>query len=506
MTQTPQSPKPATAKGPNQSSLTIAWQMPDPPVQPRDSFSFSSFSALANSPAAAANSQVAGKKVIGDMALALIRHAFNHNLSRFTAWQPSPDWDAEMVTAFKLAASIYKRGVSYSCPTQPETSTRPLRSGTYKIEMVAEDSLLLLPGPETMVVVDGNVAKHWQLPAFADAVVVDDVSEQNKSLELVEQLLAEHSQRGRAKHWLIFGGGILTDAAAFAADLAGCSFTLVPTTLLAMADACVGGKTGVNFSPYGKNQLGRFAFPAKVVCCPDFLMSLPERELLCGIAECLKHGILSGDTALIDTMMEIAQTGDFGLLRSQLLPVMAVKADVVAADPGEAGLRATLNFGHTLGHAIEALCQDHLRSSQGTNTEKGMDEVIRHGEAVYYGMAFAAILSAQYAGLSPAAKEQILNACTTCLPTMSLTAVQQATGFSQRSTDQLFAALYRKMTADKKNTTSGSTQTASQPPTKWVLLEKLGSCAKCPSGTSYTVSLRHDQVAAVWPMWLAALR
>ena len=106
-------------------------------------------------------------------------------------------------------------------------------------------------------------------------------------MPVLGELLAFLEKAPKDSNIHIIGGGILGDMGAFACALRGLPFTLIPTTLLGMADACIGGKTGVNFNPYGKNQLGRFAFPSRVVLFPGWLSTLSERDYLSGVAECV---------------------------------------------------------------------------------------------------------------------------------------------------------------------------------------------------------------------------
>jgi 3-dehydroquinate synthase len=175
------------------------------------------------------------------------------------------------------------------------------------------------------------------------------------------------------------GGGVVGDMAGFAAAtwLRGIAVVQVPTTLLAMVDASIGGKTGVNH-PGGKNLIGAFHQPRLVLVDPATLASLPEREFRAGMAEVIKYGVI-GDPGLFE---ELEAAGDLSsmaavgpaLLQRILERSATAKARVVAADEREAGLRAILNYGHTLGHVVETLC------GYGTWL---------HGEAVAIGMVAA---------------------------------------------------------------------------------------------------------------------
>jgi 3-dehydroquinate synthase len=197
-----------------------------------------------------------------------------------------------------------------------------------------------------------------------------------KTLSAVEQTcqwLAENGyDRGAAVVGV--GGGAATDHAGFAAAvyLRGIPFALCPTTLLAMVDAGVGGKTGVDL-PAGKNLVGAFHQPRAVVCDLGFLETLPARELTAGLAEVVKAGLIA-DAALFERLeREPVVPGSMGEI---VAAAVKVKVDVVSRDEFEGGRRAILNFGHTLGHAIEA------ESSYA----------LLHGEAVSLGMVAALAL------------------------------------------------------------------------------------------------------------------
>jgi 3-dehydroquinate synthase len=186
------------------------------------------------------------------------------------------------------------------------------------------------------------------------------------------------------------GGGVVGDVTGFAAAtyMRGVPFVQVPTTLLAQVDSSVGGKTAINH-PLGKNMIGAFYQPARVVCDLSTLATLPRRELVAGLAEVIKYGPIHDETFLgwIESHLEALLAGDAAALLHAVRRSCEIKAAVVGADERESGLRAILNFGHTFGHAIEA--------GLGFGTWL-------HGEAVGCGMVLAAHLSARL-GLVPAA-------------------------------------------------------------------------------------------------------
>ncbi len=209
------------------------------------------------------------------------------------------------------------------------------------------------------------------------------------SLNLVFNHLLEHGCDRRTVLYAL-GGGVVGDMTGFAAAtyMRGVPFVQVPTTLLAQVDSSVGGKTAINH-PMGKNMIGAFYQPARVVCDLGTLASLPPREMSAGLAEVIKYGPIA-DMAFfewIEDHIDALRANDREAMAHAVQRSCEIKAEVVGQDERESGLRAILNFGHTFGHAIEA----------------GLGYgVWLHGEAVGCGMVLAAELSAQL-GLVPAA-------------------------------------------------------------------------------------------------------
>jgi 3-dehydroquinate synthase len=188
---------------------------------------------------------------------------------------------------------------------------------------------------------------------------------------------------------LAFGGGSVGDLAGFAAGcfLRGISFAQVPTTLLAQVDAGIGGKTGVDL-PGGKNSVGLFHHPAFVICDTSILATLPKEEVRSGLVEVVKMAALLDLDLLerVEQRLDLLLTADPAELGQVVTAAAAAKIAVVERDPTEQGDRRLLNFGHTLGHAIESAC-----GYSG----------LRHGEAVGYGILFALRLALLH-GLAPA--------------------------------------------------------------------------------------------------------
>jgi 3-dehydroquinate synthase len=231
-----------------------------------------------------------------------------------------------------------------------------------------------------------------------DVVQLPD-GEQYKTLETVNKiydaLLA--SKHHRTTTLVALGGGVVGDMCGFAAATyqRGVNFIQIPTTLLAQVDSSVGGKTGVNH-PLGKNMIGAFHQPQAVIADTAVLRSLPDREFAAGIAEVIKYGLIA-DAAFfswLEENMDALLAKDDAALALAIERSCAIKADIVAQDEKETGVRAWLNLGHTFGHAIEA--------AQGYGSWL-------HGEAVAAGMAMALDLSSRIGWLNAEAPERLAN-------------------------------------------------------------------------------------------------
>ena len=249
-----------------------------------------------------------------------------------------------------------------------------------------------------VIVTDENVAKfHLEnvKSVFRDSScepksVIIPAGETYKNLETINYLWKSFLESGldRKSTVIALGGGVIGDMTGFAAStyMRGISWIAVPTTLLSMVDASIGGKTGFDL-PEGKNLIGSFYPPKLVLADPNFLFTLPERELCSGMAEVVKHGIISDP--------ELFRLSSHGLewvktnLEEVVKRAMAVKIKVIEEDPYEKGIRATLNLGHTIGHAVELVSQFELH----------------HGEAVAIGM----VAEAKYAERIGVAKQGLAN-------------------------------------------------------------------------------------------------
>ena len=262
------------------------------------------------------------------------------------------------------------------------TANLPSVSRTVAVTLAEEHS----PLPGYLETVRASLADAG---LTADAVALDippgETSEAQKTLatasNLLDRLFAVEPAVDRNTVLLAVGGGVTGDLAGFVAAVAlrGIRWMNVPTTLLACVDSSVGGKTGVDH-PAGKNLIGAFHQPSAVVIDPETLRTLPKIEISAGLAECVKHAVIR-DPALLDDLHDRADdllagtdgqlAFDADLLTDLLARNVRIKAAVVAEDEREAGVRAHLNYGHTIGHAVEVCV--------------GFDR-LRHGQAVALGM------------------------------------------------------------------------------------------------------------------------
>ncbi len=247
--------------------------------------------------------------------------------------------------------------------------------GLHAIKQICQDhNRVLLIAPNSLI-------KLFKLKESKNLIIyATPEGENQKSVATLERIWRKCAAASIARGDAIigFGGGATTDLAGFAAAtwLRGISWYAIPTSLAGMVDAAIGGKSGVNAAT-GKNLIGSFYSPTKVLIDPTFLKKLPVRDLSAGMAEVIKCGFI-----LDYKILNLVQEDEINY--SELIRrAVKVKADVVSKDFRESKLREILNYGHTLGHAIE----------------KDSKYKLRHGEAVSIGMVFAAELSKDLAGL-----------------------------------------------------------------------------------------------------------
>jgi 3-dehydroquinate synthase len=228
-----------------------------------------------------------------------------------------------------------------------------------------------------------------EIPMLKDAEIIETESgEENKTIEVVTQVWYAMSDLHADRKSLVInlGGGVLTDMGGFIASTykRGVDFINIPTTLLSEVDASVGGKLGIDLGGL-KNQIGVFNFPKGVYIYPEFLQTLPDNQLRSGFAEVLKHALIKDDKYWEEVKdIEVFEHEDWTDI---IAHSVQIKNKVVLNDPKESGERKILNFGHTIGHAIETY---HLENS---------DQPFLHGEAIAIGMVAEAILSVEKNGL-----------------------------------------------------------------------------------------------------------
>ena len=245
-----------------------------------------------------------------------------------------------------------------------------------------------LPVTMPIIITDTNVEKHWGHHFPPGAVITIDTGEEIKTLDTVSFLYEKllELDADRASFVVGIGGGIVCDIAGFVAStyMRGIRFGFVSTTLLSQVDASVGGKNGVNFGGY-KNIVGVFSQPEFVICDQNLLQTLPPREFQGGFAEIVKHGAIA-DGHLFEYLEQNwarALEHDPEVIEKVVHDSVIIKSTIVNRDATEQGERRKLNFGHTLGHAIEKVLQ------------------VPHGEAVSAGMVLASELSEKKGYLQP---------------------------------------------------------------------------------------------------------
>ncbi len=312
------------------------------------------------------------------------------------------------------------------------------------IEIECYSSIFILVDNHTEALCLPLFLKHFSVLNDADVLRIH-AGEENKHLETCQGVWQQLSDLGADRKSLLInvGGGVVSDLGGFVAATfkRGIDFINVPTTLLSMVDASVGGKTGVDLGGL-KNQIGIITHPRMVIIDTQYLKTLPEKEYKSGYAEMLKHGIIR-DQEYFKKLSEYKSMEDSNI-ESYIHHSVSIKNTVTSKDFYESNFRKILNFGHTLGHAIETYC---LRNTKKTT--------LLHGEAIAIGMITEAYLATKLCGLKLTVAEEIKKAFLGIFPKSSFT-------------NEDLAAIIDLLRYDKKN---------SHGKVKFVLLHGLGQPA-----------------------------
>ena len=301
------------------------------------------------------------------------------------------------------------------------------KSLSHAIQQCCPDKLFVLTDETTF-------KECWPLiSGFAcvkDAIhIIIKATDEHKTLETLADVWQQLSQKGSTRHSLMInlGGGMVTDLGGFAAATfkRGIRFINIPTTLLAMVDAAVGGKTGINFNGL-KNEVGAFVPARSVLLDTTFLQTLDAHNICSGYAEMLKHGLISDASHWAELIMFDLQHMDYRQLQGMVAKSVAIKEDIVKKDPYEQGLRKVLNLGHTVGHAFESMAL-----MQGSP--------VLHGYAVAWGVVCELYLSCIKTGFPKDKLRQTIDFIKSTYGTFVFDC-------------KVYEQLYQLMTHDKKNT------------------------------------------------------
>jgi 3-dehydroquinate synthase len=318
--------------------------------------------------------------------------------------------------------------------------------GSYAVEFGSFNQIAGMLPKSCFVITDRNVANHWKLDA---PTLVLPAGESTKTLESHRQCLEWLADHGatRQSTLVALGGGVIGDLAGYVAAsyMRGIAYISVPTTLLAQVDASIGGKVGVDL-PQGKNLAGAFFPPVHIWICPDTLQTLNSREFKAGLAEVIKYSFIAAPPLLADLKHPLSP--DSAMLPSLIETCIDIKAKIVEADEFElTGLRAQLNFGHTVGHALETITEYRT---------------YLHGEAVAVGMVVEAIIGEMMGVTRKGVSEHVKAAC-------------RAQGLPDSCEDlQWIEELIECMGRDKK--AKPATQVGAPPSIRMSLLVDVGKC------------------------------
>jgi 3-dehydroquinate synthase len=317
------------------------------------------------------------------------------------------------------------------------------------------------------ILVDENTKEHC-LPLLKSVItefnlIETESGEENKNLQTCECIWQQLIEKNADRKAVVvnLGGGVIGDMGGFAAGCykRGIDFVNVPTTLLSQVDSSIGGKLGIDFK-YGKNLIGLFRNPMLVVVSAAFFKTLPKRQFINGWAEIFKHALIKDKE-----QWEVYKTTDISTcaMNPVVYASLLIKKSVVEEDPFERGLRKILNFGHTIGHAIETYSLEHDSDS------------LLHGEAIAIGMICEAYLSVQKCGLKENELKEIQTLLITHFPKRAIA------GFDRDT-------LFKIMQSDKKN--QGDKML-------FALLNEIGSCV-------YDVEVTQTEIAVAIDYYIAS--
>ncbi len=311
-----------------------------------------------------------------DKILDILKQVFSLKLPRSSGISTD-----KMDEDIKLVSKIYKRGIPLKVQDTVYHPYEEYEGKTFSSNVIfrsfKEIESLVYSG-DYFSIIDRNV------PGFNNSGfngIRVDISESKKDLKYLKKYLAliddslNKDNSILKKTWLLIGGGVLSDTFGFISYLYGTSFVIVPTSLCSMVDACLGGKTGINFSPYGKNQVGRFYFPESIMVSSKFIQTLSKNDIQSGYTEALKVALLEHDITLMDEIIDLYNKGytDNSKLDSLIQRCLLIKKKFVEQDPIENKTRRALNLGHSIAHLLEQIIQ----SSRG---------YLSHGIAVGVGI------------------------------------------------------------------------------------------------------------------------
>ena len=459
------------------STLTIGWNLNHHPITSDESYLWNIDSINIK------NSFTSKPKVpIDTTVIKIINFALEKSLSRKCAWNIS-EIPQDLQSIFITAASIYKRGVKVIGQKNESLATSP-HSGSYQIHIVPGIDQLFTQSfkknilNSSFIIIDREIVTHWRKLNIPYHVAFD-ASEMNKTPESVNGMVEKFLRLKNPSPWLVIGGGICCDTAAFACSFTKMPLTLIPTTLLSMIDSSIGGKTAVNIPFFGKNLIGSFYFPKEVFICPEFMNTLPEREFRSGMAEGIKHAMLTQNEQLFETTLTaLKKSPDF--ITPYLYDLIKVKADIVANDPTENHARVTLNLGHTLGHALESM--SHQFSNHGQD--------LKHGEAVALGLCFALQLSKKIFSKSEQNLSKMQDKLLKSGVIVPRTILEDIFNIPLAS-EQFQQSLLSYIKNDKKNLNKNSEDLS-----QWILLSDLGIVAM--NQNKHLIPITEEIIISTW--------